>query len=655
MIRAITFIPASGGTEGLTYAERASRNRSLHVLLQDCSFKGTAASHPASRRNFLRNAYREIISRYVSFGRIEHPLPLARSLVGYLDGLARRVDCRVEDFRGIGFYALFQDGETFYLLTSREGRARVRTNGGFESLTDKRIGGVTELPVESARAQKELFSQDLKDFLALYKVEAAAPGENGVVTPLDISLGGSGEEMDTLLEALDQPGVIESGVTEKTIPLNLISHKMMFVRFDGLILVRDLYGAGFTRPIAKGRARRAIRVAFPVAISLVFVSLGGLWLSEKLAGPATEPQSAITQSDMIQSADKTAEIMDSPPQVTSADQPPAGSGQPPSTIRLSVAWDKSYDQPVTSTPLVVDDRVCFGARDRHLYALDSGDGSLMWRYRAADGIGASPAVSGNQIIGADYQGNVFAVGASDGKLLWKRKLPGKVVSSPSVGDGEVVVGCYNGVAYALSTETGRVLWRLSTGGRVRGTCAFAGGRFFVPSNDGKIYAVTAGTVAWKTSLGSPVESSPAVSGNRLVVGATNGRIYGLDAATGRIAWTHQTGAAVKSFAAIVEGRAYVGSNDNSLYCLDAATGALVWESTTGGPVLGRATVSDKLVIFPSYDEHVYCVDAETGQRLDRFRTGGPVFSSPVVGDGRAFFGDNSGKFYCLNLRGEESS
>ena len=35
MIRAITFIPASGGSGGLTYVERASRNRSLHVLLQD--------------------------------------------------------------------------------------------------------------------------------------------------------------------------------------------------------------------------------------------------------------------------------------------------------------------------------------------------------------------------------------------------------------------------------------------------------------------------------------------------------------------------------------------------------------------------------------------------------------------------------------------
>jgi outer membrane protein assembly factor BamB len=613
------------------------------------------AAHPESRRNFLRNAYREIISRYVSFGRIEHPLPLARSLVSYLDSLSRRVDCRIDDFQGIGFYALFQDGETFYLLTSREGRARVRTARGFEPLTDRVIQGVSELPVETARTQKELFSQDLKDFLALYKIEADALGEGGVVMPLDISLGGSGEEMDTLLEALDQPGVVETGVTEKTIPLNLISDKMLFVRFDGLIRARELYSAGLMRPKPRSRGRRALRMAFPVATALVIVSLGGMWLSERLARPGTEAESAVTQSDLSHGGEAAGGGTDLPPEVAASDQTPAEAGEAEPRFRFAVAWDKTYNQPVTSTPIVDGDRVFFGSRNRNLYALDRRDGAVSWRYRAADGIGASPAISGNRIIGADYQGNVFAVNASDGKLAWKRKLPGKVVSSPCVGDGEVMVGCYNGVAYALSSETGRMLWRLSTGGRVRGTCVFDDGRFFVPSHDGKLYAVTAGTVAWRTSLGGPVESSPAVSGDRLVAGAANGRIYGLNAVTGSVDWTYQTGAAVKSFVAIVDGKAYAGSNDKSLYCLDAASGALVWKSETGGAVLGRAAVTEEYVIFASYDRYVYCVNAGTGARVDRFRTEGPVFSSPVVVDGHAFFGDNSGKFYCVNLRGGESS
>ncbi|MCK5618683.1 MAG: hypothetical protein KAJ17_04750, partial [Candidatus Krumholzibacteria bacterium] len=221
MIRAITFIPASGGSEGLTYIERASRNRSLHVLLQDCYTRrvppGAAtapdklrsrdpASQPAgTRTRFLHAAYREIISRFVSFGLIEHPLPLMRSFVKFLEQLSKSVDCRVDDFRGIGFYVLLQDGETFYLLASREGRLRMRTASGFESLATREIPGVTELSVETTRAQKELFSDDLRDFLALYRIDATElDAPDGA---LDLALGGSGEEMDTLVEALEQPGV----------------------------------------------------------------------------------------------------------------------------------------------------------------------------------------------------------------------------------------------------------------------------------------------------------------------------------------------------------------------------------------------------------------------------------------------------------------
>jgi outer membrane protein assembly factor BamB len=649
MIRAITFIPASGGTEGLTYVERASRNRSLHVLLQDCFWKGSTASHPASRRNFLRNSYREIISRYVSFGRIEHPLPLARSLVTYLENLSRRVDCRLDDFRGIGFYALFQDGDTFYLLASREGKARIRTEHGFEALGGREIPGVTELSLESTRAQKELFSQDLKDFISLYKIETGGPDRES--SPLDLSLGGSGEEMDTLLEALDQPGVVEAEVPEKTIPLNLISQKMMYVRFDGLVRTRDFYD---TIPVRSrsGRGRKLFGYVATAAMAVVFVSLGVLWLSERLSRPGT-PDEPVALTPAPEAAAVNPALETAPPVE-------AGSGQAtaddPVRYRLSVTWDKSYNQPVTSTPLLDDNRVFFGSRDRNFYALDRGDGSLSWRYRASAGIGASPVVAAGHVISADYRGNVFALAAEDGRRVWIRKLPEKVVSTPCVGDGEVLVGCYNGLAYALSAETGRVLWRIRTGGKIRGSCAYGGGRFYVPSYDGRVYGVTAGTgeVVWRVNLGGPVASSPAVEGDRVVVGAENGRIYCLDAVSGRVVWTYQTNGAVKSFLAFENGRIYAGSNDKSMYCLDAA-GQLVWKFETDGPVFGRAAVTGDHVIFSSYDSYIYCVDAESGRLVNRFKTNGPVYSSPTIAGGHAFIGNNSGKFYCLDLQGRESS
>ena len=618
------------------------------------------ASQPAgTRTRFLHAAYREIISRFVSFGLIEHPLPLMRSFVKFLEQLSKSVDCRVDDFRGIGFYVLLQDGETFYLLASREGRLRMRTASGFESLATREIPGVTELSVETTRAQKELFSDDLRDFLALYRIDATElDAPDGA---LDLALGGSGEEMDTLVEALEQPGVVEIGVAEKTIPLNLVSHKMLYVRFDGLVRIRDLYADTFAPSRTRATRRRLIQVVSAVVV----VSLGAVWLSERLSRQDAEVVAQSASLPVAESVPTTGSGMgEVAPAATEETAEPAGDTANESqhevvheVVHLSLAWDKTYNQPITSTPLVSGDRVIFGGRDGNLYALSGENGSVLWRYKAAGGIGASPRVSDKRVISADYNGNVFAVGLEDGKRVWNRKLPGKVVSTPCLGDGEVLVGCYNGTAYALSVETGRVLWRLSTGARIRASAAFSDGRYYVPSYNGKLYSVTAGTgtVRWETRLEGRLSSSPAVWGSLLVIGGPKGSIYGLNTETGTIRWKYRAQGPVDAFVLQEGGKVFAGSNDKHLYCLDAASGNLLWKYETKGVILGRAVVTGDYAIFPSYDGTVYCVNLETGLEVDQFETNGPVFSSPTLGTDRVYFGNNKGKFYCLSLRGKEAS
>ena len=160
MVRAVTFVPSTGENEDLTYFERASRARSLHVLLQDC---GTDRMAVAVRRRFLQQTYRELISKYLSFGRIEHPIALMRGLVRFIEGLSKGVDCRVTDFRGIGCYVLMQDGATFYLLSTRETAVRVRVGGGvFEDVANTSRLDVRDLPFEATTSQGELFSHGRK-------------------------------------------------------------------------------------------------------------------------------------------------------------------------------------------------------------------------------------------------------------------------------------------------------------------------------------------------------------------------------------------------------------------------------------------------------------------------------------------------------------
>lgn len=646
MIRAITLIPGSGEADGLTYNERVSRDRGLHVLLQDHS-----GEKLPSRRRFILRAYREIVSKYISFGKIEHPLPLAVNLVRYMEELAKDVESRIEDFRGFGFYVLFQDRDVCYLLASPANSVQVRLGGRFEALSSDDVPGVNQLPVDRVSSQRELFPRNLCDFLKLYKIQIPPSGN------LDLVLGASGEEVSGLMEAVEREATAANANGTANLPLDSISHKMLYIRIAGVKPARAVVGEFDKKKTSKRSVEKAGTFAFTVVFALIFVTLGAIWLNERLSGegagvaPATEgalQRSSIAEPMAVleEETERGGAVAEPTPTVPESS---VEADEVLPHIRFATAWEKSYTEPVTSSPLIVGDKVIFGGRDGRLYALDKRDGELIWRYVAEDGIGASPDFSNDRVIAADYRGNVFAVGLDNGKRLWNNKLPQKVIASPVVAGGEVLVGCYDGKAYALSVETGRVLWKVETGGRIRGSPAYGGGQFYIPSYDNKIYAVSAGTgrVRWTYQLRGIVSSSPAADSNQVVIGGENGGIYSIDAKTGRLRWKFDTTAAVKSFVRLIDGRVYAGSNDKALYCLDDENGRLIWKYTTGDVVLSRPAVTGGYVIITSYDNNVYCLDTETGDMLDRFDSNGPVFSSPAVDGDQVYFGNNNNKFFSL--------
>jgi len=652
VIRTVTFVPrtyASAEPGDLTYVERISRNRSIHVLLQE-----TTPNRPASRRRFLLKSYREIVSRYLSLGRIEHPLPLTRQLIRHFDSLSKRVDCRIDDFRGLGFYLLVQDGNTFYLLAGREGRVAVRRGGRFERL-ETGGAGVRELPVELASAQHELFSNSLRDFLVLYRIEAEDDA------PLTLVMGGAGTEIDAVIESLSEPTGVDTLPEDGTLEMALVSHAVMYCAFERAEPVRLDPLRTRPRRLGSTSARRAAVMA--TAIAIAGAGATTVWLTQRISRPA--PTAVATQPAQQDRVDASA-LQESPPRLRQeTDEAVSVTAQPAqgddagemSEIHLALEWSQSRPRAITTTPLLDGEVVIYGSRDGRLYAVERASGESKWSYKADDGVGSSPVEAGTAVVFADYRGGVFSLGRSTGKLNWKRILPSKVVSTAVVGGGEVLVGCTDGLAYCLSLETGRVLWKLQTGDRIRGTSAWSDDIFFVPSYDGFLYAVSAGSgnVLWKHPVGASVSSSPAVQGDIVVVGSENRRIYGIDKSTGERRWTFTTVGPVKSSLRVEGGRVFAGCSENLVYCLNVANGEQIWRYATRGAVLSRPFVRDGMVFVTSYDHHVYCLDAETGQLRDRYATSGEVFSSPVADDTHVYFGNNSGRFYCVRYRGEPAS
>jgi len=652
MSRSISFTPSSHPPDPseLTYVEQTSRHRSIYALLHD-----TGPSRTASRERFLRNAYREIVTRYMSMGKIEHPVPLLRGVIAYLDALSTRVDSRVTDFDGLHLYVLVQDGNTGYLLASRGTGTHLRRSGKYVALGANHVTGVRELPVESVASQQELFSKSIPDFLVLYRIEFEEPDEAG----LSVILGGNIEESKVVAEMLQSPAGVGASPKER-IPVSTLRQTVLYVAIDRALPTR-------LEPLAPARKRFTVtrlgnNVLAAVSAVLLLGSLAAVWITQWAGGETTVAKSPVADGGTGEGASEApARLRESQTpvaaEVAAEPAPERAEGNDVRRVELTVAWKKEYAKPVTSSPSIRDDVVLFGGRDGNVYALDRSAGGVKWRHEAGAGIGSSPLLVGNYVVVCDYNGGVTALDRRTGKPAWTRSLPEKIVSTPSAAGGEILVGSMNGIAYSLSLETGRILWEFKTRGAVRASIAADDERFYVPSYDGSIYAIQQGSggVVWRYQTDGRVSASPAIGKEGIAVGTAGGEVVMLDAATGGVRWRFKARFAVGSFVRMQDGRVYAGTDGGDFYCLNAADGKLLWEFGAGASVFARPHITENHVFVASYDRFVYCLDARTGAELGRFDAGASVYSSPTGVEDTIYFGNNEGVFYCLRLAEKRAS
>jgi outer membrane protein assembly factor BamB len=252
------------------------------------------------------------------------------------------------------------------------------------------------------------------------------------------------------------------------------------------------------------------------------------------------------------------------------------------------------------------------------------------------------------------------------RTLWVFHGQALLEFPPAVAYGRVYLPTFDGRFYALDSRTGKPVWRYRSG-----RCAWdspAVDRHLVfetfighacdsrdPGSDGEVVAFDAasGRVRWHRVIG-PTESSPLVANGLLYVGDWLGRIYALSEATGRTVWTFTSGGQVKGSLALAGGRLYVGAYDGRLYALDARTGREAW-SASGQPRLGGGgtfystpAVAFGRVYIGSTDGKVYSFGARSGKLRWSHSTGGYVYASPAIWRRYVLVGSYDHRFYAFD-------
>jgi hypothetical protein len=217
MQRELTFYPEIERTRDLLYSEYTSQDRSIHVLLQDNS---------APQYRFLLEAYREIVSRYLSMTRLQSPVAFLKELAGRLDELSRATQITPDDFKSMGLHVLLHTRSTHYLFASRDDDIFVHEDGEARSLSQLPPGVVERVHFDGTTLQEELFPNTLKEGFLLFRLDPEYFGGR------DIVLGCGDEDKSTVLEALSGPLWLSTSDLRNTVTSRFITRRILALRFD---------------------------------------------------------------------------------------------------------------------------------------------------------------------------------------------------------------------------------------------------------------------------------------------------------------------------------------------------------------------------------------------------------------------------------------
>ncbi len=110
-------------------------------------------------------------------------------------------------------------------------------------------------------------------------------------------------------------------------------------------------------------------------------------------------------------------------------------------------WDTQH--PGISSLSLDANRVYFGHRDKHVYALDRETGQQVWKTSTGGVNRSSPALgTADLLFVGSYNGNLYALDKADGQIRWSVPVGGAIHSSPALDGGVVVVGSDQGTVSA---------------------------------------------------------------------------------------------------------------------------------------------------------------------------------------------------------------
>src|SRR2546422_4377050 len=263
---------------------------------------------------------------------------------------------------------------------------------------------------------------------------------------------------------------------------------------------------------------------------------------------------------------------------------------------------------------------------------------------------------------AGRSGATPASGPTSASLMWSYTTGGIVYASPIVSDGFVFIPSYDGKLYALDEYTGALIWSFTTGSNIVATPAVGNGIVYLSSKDFTVYALDEGTgsMLWRISNVAAVVSSPVLADGKLFYGtlysssAGRAEFLALNPQDGTVFWRQTISDYIEGSAAVSKGLVFfgIGAISNAVVvALNETTGKSVWNYNTAVPTtITTAPATAYGNVYVGLDgTRFLALSQATGGLVWSFNTpSGSNATSPAIYNGVVYFGTGRGIVYARN-------
>lgn len=340
---------------------------------------------------------------------------------------------------------------------------------------------------------------------------------------------------------------------------------------------------------------------------------------------------------------------------------------------------------LAAAPVVSGGRVYVIDTDARLHAFDAQTGGEVWTVFVGDSadddkgrgaarntkalFGGGVSVEGDKLYATNGLGDVVALNTADGSTIWRKRPGGPLRGAPTLSNGNIYVVSQDNQIFAMRETDGNVEWTgagtLEVSG-VFGVAAPAAGQGTVvagfSSGELNAYRYENGRIVWQdalsrtsisTSVGtlSDIDAEPVIDQGRVYAIGSGGRMVALELVSGQRIWEINAGGIATPW--VVGDWVFAVTDDARLLCIARSNGRVRWATQLPrwrdvkkkkGAIswIGPVLAGGRLITVNSQGEIAY-VSPTTGSIDATVKTGKPISLSPVVANNTLYLLDDEGR------------